>query len=315
MAEQRFWWVNQNKTHRQEVAGGFLWSPKRKANGARNQFYENMQHARVGDVVFSFYDTRIQAVGVVASTACECPKPDFGTAGADWSHEGWLVGVEFQPVPFPFRPKDHIVAIQPFLPAKYSPLSNSGDGLQSVYLAEIDSSMASLLLQLSGGAPVPLAELGPDEAGIQSLNDDHEEQQVLKRTDLKGTERLQLIRARRGQGLFRHNVRINEPRCRVTGTSDVVHLRASHIKPWRDSSDIEKVSGSNGLLLAPHVDHLFDRGWISFSETGSLMISNLLDRQVLSQWSIDPDCETGEFADEQQVFLEYHRDQLFQGTR
>ena len=32
----RYWWVNQNQTFRQEIAGGFLWSPKRNANGGRN---------------------------------------------------------------------------------------------------------------------------------------------------------------------------------------------------------------------------------------------------------------------------------------
>lgn len=39
----RYWWVNQNQTYRHEVAGGYLWSPKRNANGARNPFYESMR--------------------------------------------------------------------------------------------------------------------------------------------------------------------------------------------------------------------------------------------------------------------------------
>ena len=32
-AAMRFWWVNQNQTYRQEVAGGYLWSPKLRAYG------------------------------------------------------------------------------------------------------------------------------------------------------------------------------------------------------------------------------------------------------------------------------------------
>ena len=35
------------------------------------------------------------------------------------------------------RPKAHAAILRPFLPAKYSPLQESGDGLQSVYLAEL----------------------------------------------------------------------------------------------------------------------------------------------------------------------------------
>lgn len=53
----RYWWVNQNQTYRQEVRGGYLWSPKRKANGSRNPFYDFMREVAPRDVVFSFADT------------------------------------------------------------------------------------------------------------------------------------------------------------------------------------------------------------------------------------------------------------------
>lgn len=76
----RYWWVNQNQTYRAEVRGSFMWSPKQNANGARNQFYENMREVSPGDVVFSFCDTRIKAIGVVTGGAQTGPKPDFGAA-------------------------------------------------------------------------------------------------------------------------------------------------------------------------------------------------------------------------------------------
>jgi hypothetical protein len=47
----RYWWVNQNQTYRQEIAGGYLWSPKRNANGVRNPFHEFMREASPGDPV------------------------------------------------------------------------------------------------------------------------------------------------------------------------------------------------------------------------------------------------------------------------
>ena len=87
----RYWWVNQNQTYRAEVRGSFMWSPKQNANGARNQFYENMREVSPGDVVFSFCDTRIKAIGVVTGGAQTGPKPDFGAAGSNWSREGWFV--------------------------------------------------------------------------------------------------------------------------------------------------------------------------------------------------------------------------------
>ena len=62
-----YWWVNQNQTYQFEVHGGYMWSPKANTNGARNQFYDNMTETRPGDVVFSFKDTYIKAVGIVVA--------------------------------------------------------------------------------------------------------------------------------------------------------------------------------------------------------------------------------------------------------
>lgn len=111
-----YWWVNQNQTYKYEVAGGFLWSPKAKKNGARNPFYENMRLAKPGDIMFSFCDTLIKAVSIVQKEAITANKSEFGSADMDWSEEGWLVEVEFRllnkPIqiatPFQLRPSIHL---------------------------------------------------------------------------------------------------------------------------------------------------------------------------------------------------------------
>ena len=112
----RYWWVNQNQTYRAEVRGNFMWSPRQNANGVRNQFYENMRAVRPGDVVFSFCDTRIKAIGLVIGVAQSGPKPDFGSAGPNWSNEGWFVPVYWVTLENQLRPKDHIDILRPFLP-------------------------------------------------------------------------------------------------------------------------------------------------------------------------------------------------------
>ena len=60
----RYWWVNQNQTYNHEVGGGYLWSPKKNSNNARNQFYDNMVEVQPGDLIFSFADTLIKANGL-----------------------------------------------------------------------------------------------------------------------------------------------------------------------------------------------------------------------------------------------------------
>jgi putative restriction endonuclease len=85
----RYWWVNQNQTYRHEIAGGYLWSPKRKSNGQRNAFYEFMREVSPGDVVFSFSETLIAAIGIARSYCYESPKPtEFGTTGSNWGQIG-----------------------------------------------------------------------------------------------------------------------------------------------------------------------------------------------------------------------------------
>jgi len=105
----RYWWVNQNQTYRQEIEGGYLWSPKRNANGARNPFYEFMREVAPGDLVFSFVDTRIAAIGTIASYCYESPKPaEFGGVGLNWEAIGWRVRVNFVSLLNKIRSKDHI---------------------------------------------------------------------------------------------------------------------------------------------------------------------------------------------------------------
>jgi putative restriction endonuclease len=70
----RYWWVNQNQTYRHEIAGGHLWSPKRNANKTRNPFYESMREVAPGDIIFSFRDTRIAALGIALSCCYESPS-------------------------------------------------------------------------------------------------------------------------------------------------------------------------------------------------------------------------------------------------
>jgi len=302
-----YWWVNQNQTYKNEVFGGFLWSPKTRSDGVRNQFYDYMEEVEPGDVIFSFCDTRIKAIGIALAPAETASKPDFGKAGTSWSKEGWLVSVEFKELTRQIRPKDQIELLRPHLPAKYSPLQETGNGLQSVYLTKVPSLMATVLMQLIGDEFGDTLTLLQGEIDDFNFNDNNLEQSIKGRTDIGNTTIEQLIKSRRGQGVFKANVRLNERGCRVTGVTNPNYLRASHIKPWRDCTDDEKLHGCNGLLLAPHVDHLFDKGMISFSEDGDLIISEKLDCSILAQWNISSILNVGPFNEEQAMFLAYHR--------
>ena len=242
-----------------------------------------MREVSRSDLVFSFRDRRISDIGVATSNCCEARKPDeFGAAGQNWEKVGWRADVAYIKNDNPITPKCHIELIRPLLPDKYSPLQQNGDGLQSVYLAELSDDLAdflkSLLQQAGNTFPSTTSLPNTDQADtVQADVEGHLEADIRQSTTIDETEKEQLVKSRRGQGKFRENVQECEVHCRITGVSDARFLIASHIKPWRSSTNQERLDGQNGLLLTPNLDALFDRGSISFDDAGALLISPVIN--------------------------------------
>jgi putative restriction endonuclease len=316
----RYWWVNQNQTFRQEIAGAYLWSPKRNANGARNPFYESMREVSPGDLIFSFVNTRVAAIGIAKSYCWECPKPtEFGSAGRNWENIGWRVNVSFTGLLNKIRPKDHMGVLRAVLPDRYSPLQRNGNGIQSIYLTELSQDFAEVLGGLIGEEARSLIGVARTDPSIENPRiaggDDLDvwertlEEQVQTDASIKETDREAIVRARRGQGLFKQRVLQIETHCRITGVDNLSHLLASHCKPWRDSSNEERLNGENGLLLTPSIDHLFDRGFIGFEDAGNLIISPVAHKPSLQRMGVETDrlMNVGTFTEGQRQFLEFHR--------
>ena len=305
--------MNHKQTVRQETEGGYVWSPKANANGARNVSYDNLTRCQPGDVVFSYAFGRIGSIGLVETAAITAPKPpEFGSAGDYWSQEGWLVRVNWQRLREPLVPQTFFDLLQPLLPVCHSPISTStGRGNQGVYLAGLDEALGLLLLKLiedhaDPAVRVHLVVLADEGKAASDLLDDMQALQGLSIS----TERDALTKARLGQGLFRQRVAELEPVCRVTGLERQEFLVASHIKPWRDCDNRERLSGSNGLLLSPHIDKLFDRHWISFDSGGQLIWQHEAAGEALRCWGIEGVNLMRPFNREQEDFLQVHRSAL-----
>ena len=315
-----FWWVNQNQTWRHEVRGRYLWSPKRKANGARNPYYDFMREVAPGDAIFSFADTVIKAIGIAVSHAYEAPKPrEFGNTGAYWETIGWRVDVQFHELRWPIRPADHMSVLGPLLPDRYAPLRPNGAGLQNIYLTRLPLPLAAAIADLIGAEAHSLlnanqAAEAPAIAPAVGLVEweEHALEQIRQDDRLGETDRQALVIARRGQGLYKLRVMAIEHACRVTGVDRPEHLRASHCKPWRDASNEERLDGENGLLLTPSIDHLFDRGFIGFEDNGALIVSPVAHRESLDKMGVDPSRlpALGRFTSGQRGYLAFHRENV-----
>jgi putative restriction endonuclease len=215
-----------------------------------------MREVSPGDTIFSFVDTRIAAIGVAESYCWESPKPaEFGEAGQNWENVGWKIKVRFAPLFNRVRPKDHIAVLRGVLPGRYSPLQANGNGVQSIYLTEIASGFAEVLAGLVGAEARPFvsaAEVNSVGTSDRMMTSDdldvwerRLEEKVASDPSLVETDREAIIRARRGQGLFKQRVMQIERRCRITAVDNAIHLVASHCKPWRDSGNEERLDGEN----------------------------------------------------------------------
>lgn len=304
-----YWWVNHKQTYKKEIGGGYIWAPTKEKNGAKNQTYINLTKARVNDVIFSYAYGQIKAIGVVQNQSQESERPSaFGKAGNQWSSHGWLVKVTWSVLEKPITPKSHLSRIASFLPQKHSPIQASGAGNQKCYLAEISGDLARILLEL---AKIEDAEITDKLEELRDSVVADEEESRIREASMDETEKEQLVKARRGQGLFRIRLEKIDRACRLTGVRDKRLLIASHIKPWRKSSNVEKLDGNNGLLLSPHVDKLFDRGWISFSDDGTVLCANIEIRRTMTLWGLNPDQNVGRFNKKQKEYLAFHRGNIY----
>lgn len=321
---RRYWWVNQNKTFAQEVGGGYMWSPKRTKGDRRMNAYENMRAIAVGDIIFSFHKSTFAAVGIATSTGYDCIVPqEFKAAALNWDSQGWRVDVTWMKLASRIRPRDHMPLLRPLLPPRYSPLLPDGRGMMH-YLFELPPALAETIAGLVGPPATELIHASRGEV-IKDIKtespvaapvkewEDRLQQAIEANKKIPLTEKRALINARVGQGRFKESVRAHESFCRVTGVRNGLHLIGSHIKPWRHGTNEERLDGENGLLLTPSIDHLFDKGLISFKNNGTLLISDSSDRDSLAKMGIRDESSAvlKAFSNGQQKYLEYHRDVIF----
>lgn len=148
-------------------------------------------------------------------------------------------------------------------------------------------------------------------ADIRDRLDQIVEQEVIADLGLSATEKDQIVKARVGQGLFRDALMtLWKAKCCLTGCAIAPVLRASHIKPWRVSDNRERLDRFNGLLLTANIDVLFDRGLISFSDTGEILHTSRITGDQLRALGCNPDTKIPLSA-HHGPYLAYHRAEIF----
>lgn len=149
-----------------------------------------------------------------------------------------------------------------------------------------------------------VAEDSDDRTYIERIKNDGE---------IPETEKTAIIQSRIGQGIFRKALLDKyHGRCIITGINLPKLLVASHIKPWAVSSNKERLSVSNGLLLSATYDRLFDGGLITFDRHGKIYLSSLIGAENIKRLALSPDmCFDLCVSESMEEYLSYHNDVLF----
>ncbi|AEI64552.1 HNH endonuclease [Corallococcus macrosporus] len=130
------------------------------------------------------------------------------------------------------------------------------------------------------------------------------------------TEAERWVIRRVGQELFRAGLLDYwEGCCAMTGLAVPELLRASHIKPWADcDTDSERLDVFNGLLLAPHLDAAFDRGFLAVKDDGEVLVSTALSVADQRRLGLDAPLRVNGLEAAHRSYLSWHRGHVFKST-
>lgn len=295
-----YYWVSQNKTFDHEFAGGYLWAPLRDKRGGVPHHWRRMQQVQPGDTIFSYRRQSVPAIAVATTKAYPAPQPTEFRRHGDWEVDGLRIDVEYRPIDRPILLSAVPEAVLLSMQGHQQPLNAVGTGNQG-YLFPLAPLAAHYFLDRAGCAgDDPTRDLLASAIAPTGTDRDTTKQAV--------------IDARRGQGLFRRRVdELWGHRCCATGLDVTSLLRASHIQPWRDSNNSQRLDPYNGLLLSVGYDLAFDLGFITFDHAGKLILSPQLFEDKAAHIGVRPDTMLSRIPTRTAKYLEYHQEHIFRG--
>lgn len=294
-----YFWVNIGKSYKEVKEQGFLWAPsftlKKDGSQLHKKDWDIVSDVCAGDVIFCCRDKHIIYAAIATKNSYKAPRPESRTF-SEWEQEGNKIEVDIVELRPHLALSDFNVEFQSRFNHLCSQLvfDKNLDRCQ-IYMASIPNAAAVMLLNL----------IGEDSFDVYLKNNDHDS----RGTTRTGSDQEVASKARVGQGMFRKDVLdLWGSRCPLTGVNEPSLLIASHILSWQLSSPAEKVDKFNGLPLSPNADKLFDRGLISFSDHGELLISDDLEPTNLTKLGIAADSRISGLKKENLPYLKLHRE-------
>ncbi|UEP31314.1 MULTISPECIES: HNH endonuclease [unclassified Burkholderia] len=292
-----FYWVNVGQTINEVLSGNFLWAPDHTVTQSGKvhhlEHWDNVAAVRTGDLIFCCHSQRISHIAKAVAPSYSAPKPP-SRSFAEWNPDGHRVDVELLELKTPLLRDEVSGEYMLRFDERTSPsLFTSMGTLKQIYMAHLPQDAGTYLLEASGMI---------DRFEDALLSNSGNGQKMSK------TTRDAIVKARIGQGKFRADLlkRWNN-QCSLTGLSNTDLLVASHIHAWSLSTNNERIDPDNGLLLAPHIDRLFDKGLISFDHEGLLLIGPTLSSHDQELFALDRYTSLRKITTGNRTYLARHR--------
>ena len=298
-----YYWVNQGKTYKEEKEGGYLWAPIKNSKGNSFFHWENMTKLKPNDIVFNYRKGFIVGYCEIKTKHFLAPQPEEFNVDVEWENEGYMIDAEYVLFSEPIDIKTAYKVINQYLPEKYSPMNISGIELKikanQGYLYEFSQKAAQELFKL---AHINF---------IDNYDNNEVREDEVPYGLPKETSKQNLTTSRVGQGEFRQRIlRKWNYKCAVNGTSIKEILIASHIVPWREANDKERLDVDNGLLLSPTYDALFDKYLISFDNEGKIILSKSMDKKDFYKLGVTGEEIIDNLSAGNKKYLERHRKKI-----
>jgi len=289
-----YWWVTHGKTWREELDGGYLWAPVLDNAGHSRYYHRNLASIADGDLVFSYANGALRAIGVATSKGAPAQKPI--ELGGDWSEAGLMVRVNYLELPggYPIRSMRGVVDDLARIPR--GPLDVHGRAKQGYAFA---------LPPRLGRAIVK--SLGPVLAAGRL-------KRFIVRSAPSSTLRSRLRAYLRPTSSVRTSIlEAWHGKCPVTGLDDPRLLKVARIKPWLDGNTRERLESANYLPLAPHYARAFHVGLLTVNSLGVIVFSSKLSSGARRMFALADGAKVIRAGEDVSSLFAYHMQHVFLG--
>lgn len=292
--------VMQGETYHEERNADILWTPQIDKSGMVPHSWNRMKELQKGDHVFHYVKGEIVAISSIEEGCHKGGVPNR-------TKEAFIAGARYLELDFPLSVREHFSEIQPLLPLKYSPFQEDASG-NSGYLYPCNEELAMRLLELVSTQNFFAVEEEQLELAIE----------VVRRT--KHNPLLTMIsememdiktKMRRGKVQFGKNLQaLWQEGCPLCGIAIEEAMAASYAKPWKDSTDAERLDPYNGILLCANHAALYTAGLIAFTGGGSLRVASRIPEQLYPVYGLAKGAKVPA-APEHAPYFRWHKRNIF----